>query len=359
MDKAGRAVVRRVDQKRAPARGPRFVIQMVGFGAMIVLALALFDSSQFGRRDALAGLLPLLGLLAFAGQRSLPELQVAYHAVTTLTMGTAALVREYADLCVHSIRVLDCSDPQQMRLTEALTLSDVSYIHPGAHRAGLGRYSVIVRAGERIGIIGPSGAGKTTLADVLRGLLQSQSGELCVDGEALTQENICGWQRAVGYVPKDTFLTDASLSANIALGLRPEEVDQYKIERAARSALLHDFAINELSDGYETHIGERGVRLSGGQRQRIGIARALYHDADLIVFDEATIALDNLTEAEVMTTIDALPGDKTIMIIAHRLSTVRCCDRIVMLERGRLPGIGSWDELYVTSAAFRGLVHAA
>jgi ABC-type multidrug transport system fused ATPase/permease subunit len=172
-------------------------------------------------------------------------------------------------------------------------------------------------------------------------------------------DNLRAWQRSVGYVPQDIFLTEASLAENIAFGLRPDEIDAAKVERAARIAQLHDFATTELPEGYSTLIGERGVRLSGGQRQRIGIARALYHDADLILFDEATSALDNLTEREVMASIEALPGDKTLLMIAHRLSTVKVCDRIVVMERGKVVGVGSWDDLVARNAAFRSLAAAA
>lgn len=337
------------------AQAPRFVIHMVGFSGMIVLALALLDPAQFGERDALSGLLPLLGLLAFAGQRLLPELQTLYSTLTTLNAGGAALERVHADLRAGLQIALPREAQAHLPLTKQLDIEGVTYRYPGAQRAGLNGLSVSIRAGERIGIIGLSGAGKTTLADVILGLLEPQAGDLRIDGESLTRENIRAWQGSVGYVPQDIFLIEATLAENIALGLRSDEIEQDKIERAARSALLHDFAVNELPEAYQTRIGERGVRLSGGQRQRIGIARALYHDADLILFDEATSALDSLTEAEVMDAIEALPGDKTVLTIAHRLSTVKRCDRILVLERGKVVGIGTWAELQEDSAAFRAL----
>ena len=160
----------------------------------------------------------------------------------------------------------------------------------------------------------------------------------------------------IGYVPQDIFLTDAPIAQNIALGVPPAKIDVARIRKAAKIARIDGFIMSELSDGYQTHVGERGVRLSGGQRHRIGIARALYHDADLIVFDEATSALDNLTESEVMSAIDALPGDKTVLMIAHRLSTVERCDRILVLDQGRVAGSGTWDSLMEECAVFRQLV---
>ena len=192
---------------------------------------------------------------------------------------------------------------------------------------------------------GAPGAGKTTLADLVLGLLQPSKGLIVADGTPITEANLRAWQQSVGYVPQDIFLTDASISENIALGEPPQEIDEARVRRAAEIARIDAFILEELPDGYATTIGERGVRLSGGQRQRIGIARALYHDADLIVFDEATSALDNLTEREVMTAIDALPGDKTVLMIAHRLSTIRNADKIVVLQEGAVAEQGTHDEL--------------
>src|SRR6056297_1922482 len=342
------------------SQAPRFAIQIVAFGGIIVLCLALLDPEGLEAREALGGILPLVGLLAFAGQRLMPELQKLYQSITVMSAGAAALHRVHDDLFFGSAQTpLDRSQPAPLGLGEALTLEGVTYAYPGAERAGLRDVDLTIRAGERIGVVGSSGAGKTTLADVILGLLTPEAGTIRADGREITPETLRAWQRTVGYVPQDIFLTDASLSENIALGLRPDEIDREKIEPAARIAQLHDFAMAELPDGYATLIGERGVRLSGGQRQRIGIARALYHDADLIVFDEATSALDNLTEREVMASIEALPGDKTILMIAHRLSTVKVCDRIVVMERGKVADVGSWDELVARNATFKALAVAA
>ena len=338
---------------------PRFGIQVIAFGGIIVLCLALLDPEGLREREALGSVLPIIGLLAFAGQRLMPELQKLYQSIVQMTAGVAALERVYEDLHGGTDTKLDRSDPAPLGLRDVLELDDVSYSYPNAETAGIRNVSLQIRAGERIGIVGTSGAGKTTLADVILGLLAPQSGTIRCDGSAIKSETLRAWQKTVGYVPQDIFLTDASLSENIALGLLPMEIDEDKVQRAASIARLHEFAMAELPDGYATHVGERGVRLSGGQRQRIGIARALYHDADLIVFDEATSALDNLTEHEVMTAIGALPGDKTVLMIAHRLSTVKVCDRIVILEKGSVEGIGTWDDLVASSAAFRALTDMA
>ena len=340
-------------------QAPSSVLQIVAFGTIIVLCLALLDSAQLHDRAALGGILPLLGILAFAGQRLMPQLQAVYGAIIQMAYSTAALDRVYDDLIADQRRPLDRSRPAPLGLNQDLTVNGVSYTYPNADRPNLSDIHLRVEAGERIGIVGASGAGKTTLADIILGLLTPQTGTIRADGTEITPQNLRAWQRSVGYVPQDIFLIDASLSENIALGLTLDEIDAEKVERCAHIAQLHDFITTDLPNGYATHIGERGVRLSGGQRQRIGIARALYHDADLIVFDEATSALDNLTEREVMAAIEALPGDKTILMIAHRLSTVKVCDRIVVMQDGTIVGYDRWEALLETNAVFQRIARAA
>ncbi|MEI4233697.1 ABC transporter ATP-binding protein [Roseovarius sp. D22-M7] len=333
---------------------PQLALQAVALSGVILLCLVLLDPQGFASGAALGGILPTLGVFAFAGQRMLPELSKLYRTLSQLQAGGAAVEAVYDDLIDKAgSGSLPAAPPPEMGLSQGLMLENVSYRYPNAEHVGLKAISLEIRAREKIGIVGSTGAGKTTLADLILGLLTPSAGRLLVDGEALTDENIRAWQQSVGYVPQDIFLTDASISENIALGVPPQEIDEARVRRAAEIARIDTFVREELPDGYATTIGERGVRLSGGQRQRVGIARALYHDADLIVFDEATSALDNLTEREVMAAIDALPGDKTVLMIAHRLSTVRRCDRIVVLDQGRLVGVGSWDTLIKENAAFQ------
>ena len=338
------------------SEAPRYAIQVLAFGGVIVLCLWLLDPTALQERNALEGFLPIVGLMAFAGQRLMPEWGKLYMSATQMTAGSAAVDRVYDDLCRGAADGgLYRSRPPPLRLRRILELEGVSYTYPNADRAGLTDVTLSIRAGERIGVVGRSGAGKTTFADVVLGLLPPDGGTIRADGIAVTKDNIRAWQQTVGYVPQNIFLTDASLSENIALGLPPENIDSLKVERSARIAQLHELALSELTEGYATPIGEKGIRLSGGQRQRIGIARALYHDADLIVFDEATSALDNLTERDLMVAIDALPGDKTLIIIAHRLSTVRFCDRILVMEGGSVSGFAPWSELIHSNSSFRAL----
>ncbi|MEY3019528.1 MAG: hypothetical protein RLZZ272_512 [Actinomycetota bacterium] len=214
-----------------------------------------------------------------------------------------------------------------------------------------------IRRGETIGICGSTGGGKTTLVDVLTGLIPPTRGRILVDGVDLAGRERA-WQAATGVVPQTVFLTDDSLRANIALGVRPKDIDRDALAAAVDLAQLRDF-VSSLPDGLDTVVGERGVRVSGGQRQRIAIARALYRRPELLVFDEGTSALDNLTERELIAALDRLRGSHTVVMVAHRLSTIRDADRVVLVEGGRIAAQGTYDELLATNAAFRRLADPA
>ena len=333
---------------------PAFALQAVAFGGVILLCLILIDPASLASGNEISGLLPVLGVFAFAGQRLMPELSKLYQSLAKIQAGSAAVDAVYEDLVLrNSLTKLPKTPVVGLGLKVSLRLDAVSYSYPYTEQAGVRDVALTIKAGEKIGIVGSTGAGKTTFADVILGILTPDQGRLIVDETVITLDNVRAWMRGVGYVPQDIFLTDASVSENIALGVPPETIDHERIQNAARVARIDQFIRDDLPEGYQTHVGERGVRLSGGQRQRIGIARALYHDADLIVFDEATSALDNLTEAEVMEAINAIPGNKTVLIIAHRLDTVKQCDRILVLDNGRVVGFDSLDALEAENAAFR------
>jgi len=333
---------------------PHFAMQAIAFGGMILLCLILMEPEALESGTVLGGMLPTIGVFAFAGQRLMPELSKLYGSLVQIQAGGAAVDIVYDDLR-HKVGLnnLPQKIPLALGLTKCLEFVDVSFRYPKAELAGLKSISLKIQVGERIGIVGSTGAGKTTLADLMLGLLQPSDGQIIADGTFINNSNLRAWQQSVGYVPQDIYLTDASVSENIALGVPLQEIDEKRVYRAAKIARIHNFISEELPNGYSTSIGERGVRLSGGQRQRVGIARALYHEADLIVFDEATSALDNLTEREVMSAIDALPGDKTVVMIAHRLSTVKRCDRIIVLDKGKLVGCDTWDTLMTNNISFK------
>ncbi|MEM6460762.1 MAG: ABC transporter ATP-binding protein [Pseudomonadota bacterium] len=333
---------------------PGYFLQGIAFAGIILLSLVLLGKADLDGGGALGEIVPLLGVFAFAGQRLIPELQRIYLSFSLLQYGSAALLALHGDLKLRlDERQLEPPASSSMGLKKHLELVDVTYRYPNAKQAGLSHVSLKIAAGEKVGIVGSTGAGKTTLADLLLGLILPESGEIRVDGSAVTPENRRAWQRTVGYVPQDIYLIDATIIENIGFGLPRDRINTVRAKEACRIAQLDNFIESELPHGYDTMIGERGIRLSGGQRQRIGIARALYHDAEFFVFDEATSALDNLTESEVMSAINSLPGDKTVLLIAHRLSTLRQCDRIIVLDQGRLAGSGSWDELMKSSNVFQ------
>ena len=240
-------------------------------------------------------------------------------------------------------------------LTRQLELQGVRYSYPNTERSALRGLDMTIEANSTIGIVGGTGAGKTTVVDVMLGLLDPAAGTMTVDGQLITPDTRRAWQKTLGYVPQTIFLSDGTLAENIAFGLAPDQIDMEAVERAARIAALHDFIMTELPDGYATTVGERGVRLSGGQRQRVGIARALYHDPAMLILDEATSALDNLTERAVMDAVHRIAGKKTIVMIAHRLSTVRNCDRIFLLREGRVAASGRYDDLVRTDEEFRAM----
>ncbi|MEQ6886645.1 ABC transporter ATP-binding protein [Salicola sp. Rm-C-2C1-2] len=328
---------------------PRYFIEAIGVGGIIALALVLMvRSGEFGQT------LPVLGLYAFAGYKLLPAAQRIYGGVAKLRFGAAAVNEIYNDLHERD-ELAEIRDLPKDRLEvqNTITLDNLSFTYPGSEIPALQNINLNVPAGNAIGLVGGTGAGKTTLVDLILGLLLPTKGQLQVDDIPITDQNLRQWQASLGYVPQDIFLVDATVAENIALGIPKAKIDHQKVEECARMAQVHEFIIGQLPQQYETEVGERGVRLSGGQRQRIGIARALYHDPAILVFDEATSALDNATEKAVIDAVNALSHDKTIIMIAHRLSTVEKCDQIVLLEQGTISAKGTYNELLHNSQSFQ------
>jgi ABC-type multidrug transport system fused ATPase/permease subunit len=315
---------------------PKYLVEAVGFGGVIALTLYLLSIHGGTSSAAMGQLLPILGLYVFAGYRLLPAAQRIYGGLSKLRFGAAAVDAIHSDLQQRTqLAELYRRAPQAIRPKQTIALRNIFYRYPTAKHDALQGIDVSIPVASSLGIIGASGAGKTTLVDVLLGLLRPTQGAILVDDEPVTDANLRAWQQSLGYVPQDIFLTDATVSENIALGIPKEQIDQTQVERCARMAQIHEFIVTEMPQSYETVVGERGVRLSGGQRQRIGIARALYHDPAVLVFDEATSALDTKTESEVIQAINALTGTKTIILIAHRLSTVRECSQVITLSSGQ------------------------
>ncbi len=336
---------------------PPIAMQALLFGGMLVVVLYLMTS--YG---GFAEIVPLVALYAFAGYRLLPAVQNIASNVSELRYREAVLNSLKSELeSAPPAPTIDTNEVRantRINLHEALTLDRVTYRYPGADRAAVHDLSLRIPVNSTVALVGPTGSGKSTTADVLLGLLRPQAGALQVDGMRISEDSERAWRRSVGYVPQQIFLIDGSIAENIAFGLPAGEIDREAVERASVVANLHDFVKRDLPAGYDTEIGERGVRLSGGQRQRIGIARALYRDPSVLILDEATSALDNLTEHAVMEAVHNLSRRKTIILIAHRLSTVRSCDCIYMMEDGQLTGAGTYDELVDHHERFRAMAGA-
>lgn len=339
---------------------PRYMLEVVAFGGIILIAVYLLAV-----QDNVQQVIPMLGLYAFAGYRLMPALQQAFTGIASACFNLAALEAIHAGLqeVGSSSRYGSRNGKPSGNVTEEgilslqdnLTLEHVSFSYPDAKETAVKDLSLTIPAHTTVGFVGKTGSGKTTTVDLILGLLQPQEGVISVDNTVLRGEAIRRWQRDIGYVPQHIYLSDDTVARNIAFGVAEEEIDMAAVRDAARRAHILDFIENELPDQWLTVVGERGAKLSGGQRQRIGIARALYHNPSVLVFDEATSALDHATEARVMEAIYELEGNHTILMIAHRLSTVQRADKIVMLERGQKVGEGTYDELAHQHAKFRSM----
>jgi ATP-binding cassette subfamily C protein len=333
---------------------PRYVLEIVG-----VLALVLVTIAMLGRGAEARAVLPLLGALAVAAVRLLPSLarilgsvaQIRFHK-PSLDALYDAFQLEGPDAAQRELRK-DRVPP--LRMEREVRMVDVHYTYPGAAEPSLRGVTLRLAKGESVGLVGLSGGGKTTIADTLIGLLTPDRGRVEVDGEPLEGERLIAWQRNIGYIPQTIFLCDDTIRRNVAFGVEDEEIDDERVREALKAARL-DELVATLPEGLSTFVGERGIRLSGGQRQRIGIARALYFDPKVLVLDEATSSLDGATEREVVEAIERLRSERTMLVIAHRLSTVRACDRIVLVAKGEILDSGTWDDLLGRSDEFRKLV---
>ena len=304
----------------------------------------------------LISILPLIALYAFAGYRLIPAIQSIYIGVAQLRFVGPALNALSNDL--KSLKMLNIVDQGTLKFNNHVSLNKIQYKYPNSSKLTINNISLNISANSTVGIVGPTGSGKTTIVDIILGLLEPTQGSLEVDGKKIDKENYRAWQRNVGYVPQQIFLADDTIASNIALGVDPEKINQEFVVNAAKIANLDDFIKTELPNKYQTKIGEHGIRLSGGQRQRIGIARALYNKPELLILDEGTSALDNLTEKDVMDTLSNLKKNITIILIAHRLNSVKQCDNIFLLENGELKEQGTFDELMKTNIKFIKMVKA-
>lgn len=323
---ATRSYARHVAASETLSQTPLYLVEAVGYTGLIVIALVLLV-----RSDDVGHVLPALGMYGFVAYRLLPAVQIIYRGVARLKFAGAALDNICKDLKIPLLRSVPTDEIMVPCLS--IELKNVSYAYPSAsEKEILKDFNMRIRVNTTVGITGVSGSGKSTLMDLLLGLQLPQKGLLLVDGVEITDGNMKQWQNAIGYVSQHIYIADATIAENIAFGVDARNIDMHAVERAARAAQIHDLIANELPRGYQTNLGERGVRLSGGQRQRIGIARALYRDPPVLFFDEATSALDENTENSVNLAISRLKGRKTIIVIAHKASALRPCQYTIDLN---------------------------
>ena len=325
---------------------PRFALEALAFGGILIMILYLIL-----KVGSFNSALPIISLYVFAGYRMMPALQQIYSSFTQLTFVGPSLEKLYNDS--KSLELLNPNqDKDILSFKNKITLKNINYSYPNSSRTALKDINLDILAKTTNGLVGATGSGKTTTVDIILGLLEPQKGTLEIDGKVIQKKNSRAWQRSIGYVPQHIYLADDTVAANIAFGVSSKNINLEDVISASKIANLHEFVSNDLPEKYQTTIGERGVRLSGGQRQRIGIARALYHKPKVLILDEATSALDNQTEKAVMDAVNNINKNITIILIAHRLSTVKNCDTIFLLDKGELKDKGTFEELIKNNKNF-------
>jgi len=330
---------------------PRFFVELLAFGAMISLVLVLIKTFN----GDLGQVLPILAIYALACFKLLPALQQIYASITQIKGNSAAFEAVKEDLYQSEIsqnKLNQKTAIPNLSFAHRIKLVDISFAYPNKENYALHKINISIPVNHVVGIVGSSGSGKSTLIDIILGLLPPKSGDIYIDDTLITKDNLRKWQNNLGFVPQSIFLSEGSIAENIAFGIPAHEINYEQVMKAIDLAHLTEL-VNELPEGIHTKVGERGVQLSGGQRQRIGIARALYNQADVLIFDEATSALDGITEKIIMNAIHDFTGQKTIIMIAHRLKTVQKCDTIYLMEKGKIIDQGTYDHLVENNPKFR------
>jgi len=329
---------------------PRYFMELLAFGSMIVLVLYLVKSSQ----GNLGLILPILSVYALAGMKLLPAILVIYSSAVTVKGNLAAYESIREDL--ENANADNASEFKNSHHAwskhNEISLKEVTFTYPDKENPALENVSLKIKPNTIVGFVGTSGSGKSTLADVIIGLIKPQQGEVIIDGTPLIKQNLREWQNKIGFVPQTIFLTEGTIAENVAFGIPQDLINYRQVEQALKLAHLEEF-VSKLENGIYSKVGERGVQLSGGQRQRVGIARTLYYEAEVLVFDEATSALDGITEKTIMDAIHDFTGQKTLIIIAHRLKTVQKCDEIFMMEKARVVDRGTYQYLLENNEQFK------
>ncbi len=354
---SGKIFARAQGTNIAISQVPRYFIELIAFGAMISLVLVLIKVHS----GSLGEVLPVLAVYALAAFKLLPALQQIYSSLSQIKGNTAAFeaIREDLEQSFDSQKTSnDTAVSTSVDLKKGIKLSDITFSYPGKERPAVNGITITIPVNSVIGLVGSSGSGKSTLIDLLLGLLTPHQGSIYVDDVRITKDNKRAWQDLLGFVPQSIFLSEGSVAENIAFGIPAKDISLEQVNKALNLANLTEL-VEQLPEGINTKVGERGVQLSGGQRQRIGIARALYHEAEVLVFDEATSALDGITEKTVMDAIHEFSGQKTIIMIAHRLKTVEKCDLIYFMEQGKIIDCGTYQELVARNVKFKEMAQYA
>lgn len=322
---------------------PRYIMETIAFGGIVGLLIFSVSSNV-----ATEKIIPMVSFFAFAGYRLMPALQEVFNSMTTIKFNKAVLDKIHEDLTIDNIagsKTWTSLNIEPLPFKNKISLQNIYFTYPGNGVAVLKNISMEININSSVALIGPTGSGKTTLVDLILGLFTPGRGIFSVDGVEINNDNLKNWQANLGYVPQQIYLSDDTVARNIAFGQTDEKINIGQVKKTAQMANLDKFIEEELPDGYDTFIGERGIRLSGGQRQRIGIARALYHNPQVLILDEATSSLDNQTEKEVLEAIDSVSRYKTMIIIAHRLTTVKNCDIVYKIEGGKIIAKGKFEDI--------------
>ena len=337
-------------------QAPRYLVELIAFGSIILLILYLMISYE----GNLGIILPILSIYAVGAIKLLPAFQQIYGSIGLIKANIAAFDSIQEDLN-NSFRVeseKQIIEEEYLNPKKQISLENIAFTYPSKEEPALNQLSMTIPANSVIGIVGPSGAGKSTLIDIFLGLIEPQEGQLIIDHTIINDQNRRSWQNSIGFVAQSIFLSEGTIAENIAFGISNDQIDLDQVHKVIKLAHLDEF-IKTLNNGVDTKVGERGVQLSGGQRQRIGIARALYHKAEVIVFDEATSSLDGVTEKMIMDAIHDFSGKKTIILIAHRLRTVQKCDKIFFINNGTVADQGTYQELLENNEHFKNMaMHA-
>ncbi|MEL0659748.1 ABC transporter ATP-binding protein [Psychromonas arctica] len=329
---------------------PRYIMEWMAYVGMACLVLYLIAIQQKEMNQIIA-IITLYGISAF---KLLPSLQQIYSYIANIR-GNYSVVIELAEDIVESTKIKKCNSIiSKIKFMESIRMENINFSYPGKQKSTIKNLTIEIKKNQFLGIVGPSGSGKSTLVDILSGLINIDSGRFIVDNEEI-KENLLEWRKSISYVPQNVILTAGSIAENIAFGVDKNNIDIKQVNKAIKQAHLCEF-LKQLENGIDTQIGERGVQLSGGQQQRIGIARALYNDNDILIFDEATSALDGITEKLIMDAISKLNGHKTVILIAHRLKTVKNCDQILFINNGELEAQGSYEFLLKNNKFFSKMV---